>query len=241
MLNGKIVLVVMPAYNAEKTLLDTVLELPNDVVDQVILVDDCSSDATIEIAKKLKLTTFRHEANKGYGANQKSCYREALKTKADIILMVHPDYQYSPKLVTAIAAMVTSGHYDIALGSRILGGNALKGGMPIYKYIANRFLSFFQNLCLCSKISEYHTGFRCWSRESLELIPFESFSDDFIFDNEILCFAILNNLRIGEISCPTHYFENSSSIDLKNSILYGVGVIKNSLLFGLKILFQKSN
>jgi len=222
---GRKLVVVMPAYNAEKTLRQTYAELPLEYVDEVLLVDDASSDNTARLAVQLGIRTIIHSNNEGYGANQKTCYRKALELGADIIVMLHPDYQYSPRLVTAMASMITSGHYDVVLGSRILGGEALKGGMPLYKYAANRFLTAFQNLFLGVKLSEYHTGYRAFSRMVLETLPLEANSDDFLFDNEMLVQAVAYGFRIGEISCPTKYFPEASSISFTNSIRYGVGVL----------------
>ncbi len=231
MINEKKLIVVMPAYNAEKTLRQTYAELPHEYVDEVILVDDASRDRTAEMANELGIKTIIHTENKGYGANQKTCYRTALNLGADVIVMVHPDYQYSPRLVTAMSSMITSGHYDVVLGSRILGGQALKGGMPLYKYIANRFLTAIENITLGVKLSEYHTGFRAFSRKVLETLPLEENSDDFVFDNEMLAQAIFFGFRIGEISCPTRYFEDASSINFKRSVKYGFGVLATSLKF----------
>jgi len=224
----------MPAYNAEKTLRRTWDDLPHDVVDEVILVDDASRDSTVQMARELGARTFVHQQNKGYGANQKTCYREALKLGADVVVMIHPDYQYSPRLVTAMASMIVSGHYDVVLGSRILGGTALKGGMPLYKYVANRFLTLVENMALGVKLSEYHTGFRAYSRHALEILPLENNSDDFVFDNEILAQAVHFGIRIGEISCPTRYFDDASSINFSRSVKYGLGVLKTSLIFLLQ-------
>jgi glycosyltransferase involved in cell wall biosynthesis len=234
MILGKKLVVVMPAYNAEKTLRQTFAELPHDYVDDVILVDDASSDNTSMIARELGITTIIHSENRGYGANQKTCYSEALRLGADIIVMVHPDYQYSPRLVTAMASMITSGHYDVVLASRILGGKALKGGMPFYKYISNRFLTLFENIVLGIKLSEYHTGYRAFSRTVLESLPLQENSDDFIFDNEMIAQAVFFGYSIGEISCPTKYFEDASSINFSRSILYGLGVLATSLKFALQ-------
>ena len=228
--------VVMPAYNAEKTLRQTYAELPLQYVDEVILTDDASLDSTTEVARELGIRTIVHQQNQGYGGNQKTCYREALSHGADIVVMVHPDYQYSPRLVTAMASMIASGHYDIVLGSRILGGNALKGGMPLYKYIANRFLTLIENLALGVKLSEYHTGYRAFSREVLETLPLEENSDDFVFDNEMLAQSVYFGFRIGEISCPTRYFTDASSINFKRSVKYGFGVLGTSA----KYLLHKS-
>jgi glycosyltransferase involved in cell wall biosynthesis len=234
LLNKKKVVVVMPAYNAARTLRQTYEELPFHIVDEVLLVDDSSSDETVALARELNVTTFQHKKNLGYGRNQKTCYREALKRGADIVIMLHPDYQYSPKLVISLAGMIASGHYDVALASRILGVGALKGGMPRYKYISNRFLTAVQNLLLGYKLSEYHTGFRAFSREVLGSLPIEENSDDFLFDNEMLAQAIYFNYQIGEISCPTKYFPEASSISFKRSVKYGLGVLWTSLRFRLQ-------
>jgi glycosyltransferase involved in cell wall biosynthesis len=199
----------------------------------MVLVDDGSHDSTVDLACRLGIRTFVHEENMGYGANQKTCYREALRLGADIVVMVHPDYQYSPKLVPAMASLVASGHYDIALGSRILGNDALKGGMPLYKYVANRFLTLAQNLLCGAKLSEYHTGFRAFSAEVLRNLPLEENSDDFIFDNQMLAQALWQGYTIGEISCPTRYMEEASSINFRRSVIYGLGVLGVSLSFAL--------
>jgi glycosyltransferase involved in cell wall biosynthesis len=233
-LNEKRIVVVMPAYNAARTLRQTYEELPLDIVDEVLLVDDSSSDETVTLARELNVTTFQHKKNLGYGRNQKTCYREALKRGADIMIMLHPDYQYSPKLVISLAGMIASGHYDVALGSRILGVGALEGGMPRYKYVSNRFLTAVQNLLLGYKLSEYHTGFRVFSRHVLESLPIEEDSDDFLFDNEMLAQAIYFNYQIGEISCPTKYFPEASSISFKRSVKYGLGVLWTSLKFRMQ-------
>ncbi len=230
LINGKRIAVVMPAYNAEKTLEMTVLEL-SDVVDIKILVDDSSKDQTAPLSKKLGIRTFIHDANYGYGRNQQTCYREALAAGADIVVMLHPDYQYTPSLVPAMAGMIASGVYDMVLGSRILGGGALKGGMPYYKYIANRLLTAFQNLFLGVKLSEYHTGFRAFSRELLDALPLLENSDDFIFDNQMIAQAVIFGFRIGEISCPTKYFPEASSINFKRSVKYGFGVLSTTASF----------
>lgn len=235
MISDKRLVVVMPAYNAEKTLRQTYAELPHEYIDDIILVDDASGDQTINVASELGIRKIIHRRNMGYGANQKTCYREALKNGADIIVMLHPDYQYSPRLVTAMASMIVSGHYDVVLGSRILGGKALKGGMPLYKYIANRFLTLFENLLLGVKLSEYHTGYRAFSHEVLETLPLEENSDDFVFDNEILAQAVYFGFRIGEMSCPARYFEDASSINFARSVKYGLGV----LLTSVKYILQK--
>jgi glycosyltransferase involved in cell wall biosynthesis len=230
MINGKRIAVVMPAYNAEKTLEQTVREL-SDVVDIRILVDDHSRDQTAALAKKLGVLTFVHDANYGYGRNQRTCYREALAAGADIVVMVHPDYQYTPTLVPAIAGMVASGNYDMALGSRILGTGALKGGMPLYKYISNRFLTAIENIFLGVKLSEYHTGFRAFSRRLLETLPLQENSDDFVFDNQMIAQAVMFGFQIGEISCPTRYFEEASSINFRRSVKYGLGVLSTTATF----------
>ncbi len=221
----------MPAYNAEKTLRKTHADLPHEYVDEVILVDDASADQTATVAAELGINTVIHAKNTGYGGNQKTCYREALGRGADIVVMVHPDYQYSPRLVTAMSSMIASGHYDIVLGSRILGGGALRGGMPLYKYIANRFLTLAENAALRVKLSEYHTGFRAFTREVLETLPLQENSDDFVFDNEMLAQAVYFGFRIGEISCPTRYFEEASSINFRRSVQYGFAVLATSVKF----------
>lgn len=226
----------MPAYNAEKTLRQTYEELPHEYVDEVILVDDASRDDTSLVAEELGIHTIIHPENKGYGGNQKTCYREALRQGADIVVMVHPDYQYSPKLVAAMASMIASGHYDVVLGSRILGGTALKGGMPLYKYIANRFLTLFENLALGVKLSEYHTGFRAFTREVLVTLPLEENSDDFVFDSEMLVQTVWFGFRIGELSCPTRYFKEASSINFRRSVKYGFGVLACSMKFAISKL-----
>jgi glycosyltransferase involved in cell wall biosynthesis len=232
MINGKRIAVVMPAYNAERTLEQTVREL-SDVVDIKILVDDSSKDKTAEVSRGLGVLTFVHETNFGYGRNQQTCYREALAAGADIVVMLHPDYQYTPTLVPAMAGMIASGVYDMVLGSRILGAGALKGGMPFYKYVANRFLTAFQNVFLGAKLSEYHTGFRAFSRQLLETLPLLENSDDFVFDNQMIAQAVMFGFRIGEISCPTKYFEEASSINFKRSVKYGFGVLGTTASFAL--------
>jgi len=232
LINGKKIVVVLPAYNAERTLEVTVRELP-DIVDERILVDDHSSDATAALARKLGLTVEVHPENRGYGGNQKTCYTKALAAGADVVVMLHPDYQYNPLLVTPIATMIAYGVYDVALGSRILGAGALRGGMPLYKYVSNRFLTAFQNLLMGAKLSEYHTGFRAFSRELLCALPLERNSDDFVFDNQMLAQAVLAGARIGEISCPTRYFPEASSINFRRSSIYGLGVLKTSVLLRL--------
>ncbi|MEK6320296.1 MAG: glycosyltransferase family 2 protein [Acidobacteriota bacterium] len=234
MLNQKKIVVVMPAYNAAKTLQRTYSELPLDVVDEIILVDDDSSDKTVELAQELGLKVFRHNQNMGYGRNQKTCYHEALKSGADIVVMLHPDYQYSPRLIVSLAGMIAYGEFDIALGSRILGVGALEGGMPLYKYIANRLLTAVQNILLNYKLSEYHTGFRAFDQRVLKELPLEENSDDFVFDNEILAQAVYFEYRIGEVSCPARYFAEASSIDLPRSVRYGMGVLATSFKFRLQ-------
>lgn len=233
MLNGKKIVVIMPAYNAEKTLKQTHSEICFSMVDEVILTDDNSRDNTKEIAKNLNITTIVHEKNKGYGANQKSCYKAALERGADIVIMLHPDYQYTPKLVPAIASMMAYGQYDSVIASRMLSNSALRGGMPFYKYIANKFLTSFENFMLGEKLSEYHTGFRGFTREVLETLPLADCDDDFIFDNEMLALIFYHKFKIGEISCPTKYFPEASSINLSRSIKYGFGVLKVSVLYSL--------
>ncbi|MCG8474552.1 MAG: glycosyltransferase family 2 protein [Cytophagales bacterium] len=234
MILGKKVVVVMPAYNAEKTLERTYAEIPFDIVDEVILTDDLSRDGTINEAKRLRIDhIMEHKKNRGYGGNQKTCYRKALEEGADIVIMLHPDYQYSPRLIHSMAFLIAHGVYPVVLGSRILGKGALRGGMPLTKYVANRFLTLFQNICLNQKLSEYHTGYRAFSREVLESIAFEKNSDDFIFDNEMLAQIFYSGYEIGEITCPTKYFEEASSINMKRSAIYGLGVLKVSLLYRL--------
>jgi glycosyltransferase involved in cell wall biosynthesis len=228
MINGKRIAVVMPAYNAAKTLERTVRELP-EIVDFKILVDDFSSDETVSVAERLGLRVFLHGRNYGYGRNQQTCYREALATGSDIVVMLHPDYQYTPNLVTALASMIAYDVYDVVLGSRIIGGGALKGGMPYYKYVANRFLTAFQNLFTGAKLSEYHTGFRAFTKEVLLNLPLLENSDDFVFDNQMLAQCIYFGYRIGELSCPTKYFEEASSINFPRSVKYGFGVKATTL------------
>ena len=236
MLAGKKVLVVMPADNAEHTLEHTFKDIPFDVVDEVLLVDDGSHDETVAVARRLGIRCFLHERNMGYGRNQKTCYTEALKSAADIVVMVHPDYQYSPKIIPALAGLVASGEYEVAIGSRILGGKACQGGMPFYKYVFNRLLTLFQNLMLKAKLSEYHTGFRAFSRRVLESLPLLENSDDFVFDNEMLAQAIYFDFPIGEVSCPTRYFQEASSINFPRSVKYGLGVVITSVKFVLEKL-----
>lgn len=234
MLNGKKIVVVMPAYNAEKTVEMTYNDIPFDIVDDVVLVDDASRDRTSAIANKLGIHTVVHTENMGYGGNQKTCYRTALGLGADIVIMVHPDYQYTPKLIPAMASMIAYGEFDAVLASRILGTGALKGGMPLYKYIANRLLTLAENLLVGHKLSEYHTGYRAFSREVLERLPLEHNSNDFVFDNQMLAQIIWFGYRIGELTCPTKYFEDASSINFKRSVVYGLGVIRTAVQFRLQ-------
>ncbi len=230
MLSGKRIVVVMPAYHAGRTLEATWRDLPHDIVDEVIVVDDASDDDTVSVARALGLDVILHPQNLGYGANQKTCYTEALERGADIVVMVHPDYQYDPRLVTAMAGMIASGVYDTVLGSRILGGGALRGGMPVWRYVANRLLTLFENLLLGAKLSEYHSGYRAYSRGLLDAVPWQRNSDDFVFDNEILAQAIVGGFRIGEISVPTRYFAQASSINFPRSVRYGFGVVGTAIL-----------
>ena len=234
MLNGKKIVVVLPAYNAAKTLEMTYNEIPFEFVDDVVLVDDASRDDTPEVARRLGIRTIIHEQNKGYGGNQKTCYRIALELGADIVVMLHPDYQYTPRLITAITSMIAFGEFDVALASRILGVGALKGGMPLYKYAANRFLTLVENILLGHKLSEYHTGYRAFSREVLESLPLSENSDDFVFDNQMLAQVIWFGYRIGEISCPTKYFADASSINFRRSMVYGVGVLRTAIQFRMQ-------
>jgi len=230
-INGRRIVVVMPAYHAERTLRRTYDAIPHDVVDEVILTDDASHDATVQVARSLGIHTVVHETNRGYGANQKTCYAEALRRGADVVVMLHPDYQYEPRLVTPIASMVASGVYDIVLGSRILGGTTREGGMPLWKYVANRILTLVENLALGTKLSEFHTGFRAYSREALASMALLANSDDFVFDNQVLAQAVAQRMRIGEISCPTRYHPEASSIGFARSIRYGFGVLATSAAF----------
>lgn len=234
MLNNKKIAVVMPAYNAEKTLEMTYNEIPHDVVDIIILVDDQSRDKTVRVAQALGINTIVHHKNRGYGGNQKTCYTNALEQGADVIVMLHPDYQYTPRLLAAMAAMVAYGEYDIALGSRVLLAGALKGGMPLYKFISNRFLTWVSNRMLGVSLSEYHTGYRAFTKEVLLTLPLEENSDDFVFDNQFLAQAIYFGFRIGEMSCPTKYFKEASSISLLPSIRYGIGVLRTAMQFVLQ-------
>ena len=232
MIYSRKVVVVLPAYNAEKTIERTFNEIPFDIVDEVILVDDFSTDKTVTIGEKLGIKhIIRHEVNSGYGANQKSCYNKALELEADIIIMLHPDYQYTPKLIRSMCYLIAEELYPVVLGSRILGNGALKGGMPIYKYIANRILTFIQNLLMNQKLSEYHTGYRAYSADVLKAIDYNNNSDDFIFDNQVLAQICFKGYEIAEITCPTKYFEDASSINLKRSSIYGLGVLKMSIQY----------
>ncbi|HRY99396.1 MAG TPA: glycosyltransferase family 2 protein [Bacteroidales bacterium] len=230
MLNGKKIIVVMPAYNAARTLKDTYDEIPRDLVDEVVLVDDASQDNTVEVASELGITeVVRHERNKGYGGNQKSCYDRALQLGADIVIMVHPDYQYTPRLIPSMAHLIAGGLYHVVLGSRILGKGALRGGMPLYKYLANRLLTLTQNILMGEKLSEYHTGYRAFSREVLEKINYPANSDDFVFDNQMLSQILYAGYEIAEVTCPTKYFAEGSSINFRRSTIYGLGVLATSL------------
>ncbi|MGY3793526.1 glycosyltransferase family 2 protein [Aquimarina sp. 433] len=234
MLHSKKIVVILPAYNAEKTLQKTFEEIPFDIVDEVILTDDFSSDQTVQLANEIGIQhIIEHKTNIGYGGNQKSCYKRALAIGADIIVMLHPDYQYTPKLIPSMAYLVANDIYDVVLGSRILGKGAIQGGMPIYKYIANRILTLFQNIMINQKLSEYHTGYRCFSKEALLKINFKDNSDDFIFDNEILAQCCFHGFRIGEVSCPTKYFEEASSINFRRSVIYGLGIVRVSIQYFL--------
>ena len=234
MLNGKKIAVVLPAYNAAQTVGKTYNEIPMDIVDTVILVDDASKDDTSAVAQELGIENgIRHESNKGYGGNQKSCYEKALSLGADIIIMLHPDYQYTPKLIHAISGIIAYDVYPVVLGSRILGKGALKGGMPIYKYIANRVLTLFQNILMGQKLSEYHTGYRAFSKDIFDKINIQNNSDDFVFDNQMLAQICFKGYEIGEVTCPTKYFEEASSINFSRSTTYGLGVLQTSLLFRL--------
>ena len=233
MIDGKTVIVVLPAYNAAKTLEKTIADVPPGIVDEFLLVDDASRDDTVEQARRLGIPCIVHSQNRGYGGNQKTCYTEALRRGADIVVMLHPDYQYSPRLIGSIAWQVASGEYDIVLGSRILGAGALKGGMPLYKYVANRFLTAVENILLGIKLSEFHTGYRAFSRRVLETLPLHENSDDFVFDNQMLAQAVAFGFSIGEISCPTKYFPEASSIDFRRSVSYGFGVLGTALRYRL--------
>ena len=241
MINGKKVAVIMPAYNAGKTLETTYKEIPFDIVDDVILTDDRSKDDTVEVAKNLGIEhVIVHEVNRGYGGNQKTCYNKALEIGADIIIMVHPDYQYTPKLITPMVSLIANDVYPVVIASRILGKGALKGGMPWYKWVANRFLTLFQNVWMNQKLSEYHTGYRAYSRKVLEEIPYNDNSDDFIFDNQFLAQILYKGNEVAEITCPTKYFEEASSINFKRSSIYGLGVMRVSMLYFFSKLGMKA-
>jgi glycosyltransferase involved in cell wall biosynthesis len=233
MIANRKICVVLPAYNAAQTLEMTFREIPADVVDDVILVDDASTDDTLRLAKNLGVFAVQHNYNKGYGANQKTCYRLALERGADIVIMLHPDYQYTPKLLLPMASMLCSGLFDVVLGSRILGTGALAGGMPLYKYMANRVLTFVQNILLGHKLSEYHTGYRGFTRSVMESLPFDRNSDNFIFDNQMLSQVIYRGFKVGEISCPARYFPEASSINFRRAVIYGLGVLRTSISFRL--------
>ncbi len=234
MFHGKKIVVVMPAYNAARTIERTYAEIPLDLVDEVVLTDDASRDETVEIAKRLGLRTLVHERNRGYGGNQKTCYGEALRLGADVVVMLHPDYQYSPKLIAAMVGLITDGPFDVVLGSRVLGGRARRGGMPLYKYVSNRALTAAQNLLCSAKLSEYHTGYRAFSRQVLEVLPLLENSEDFVFDNQMLAQILYANFEIGEISCPAAYFDEASSINFRRSVTYGLGVLGVSLQYFLQ-------
>ena len=235
MINGKVITVVMPAYNAERTLEKTYNEIPFDIVDNVILVDDASSDNTSDLAQSIGIKhVIRHDNNKGYGGNQKTCYNKAMEIDSDIVIMLHPDYQYTPLLIQSICYMMANELYPVVIASRILGKGALQGGMPLYKYIANRILTFTQNLLMGQKLSEYHTGYRAFTREVLQSVDYEANSDDFVFDNQMLAQIFFKGYSIGEVSCPTKYFKDASSINLKRSIKYGFGVLGVSLAYRLQ-------
>jgi glycosyltransferase involved in cell wall biosynthesis len=234
MIHDKKIVVVLPAYNAAKTLKITYNEIDFDIVDEVILVDDRSHDETLQVARELGIHHIvEHQVNRGYGGNQKSCYQKALELGGDIVIMLHPDYQYTPLLIPSMAHLLSSGLYEVVLGSRILGKGALKGGMPVYKYVANRFLTLFQNIMMGAKLSEYHTGYRAFTRKVLESVNFESNSDNFVFDNQMLAQIWYHGYEIAEITCPTKYFKDASSINIRNSMVYGMGVLKTSLLYRL--------
>jgi glycosyltransferase involved in cell wall biosynthesis len=227
--HGKKIAVVMPAYNAARTIERTYREIPLDLVDEVLVTDDASRDDTVEIARRLGLRTIVHDRNRGYGGNQKTCYAEALRLGADVVIMLHPDYQYTPALLPAMIGLITDGPFDVVLGSRVLGGRALAGGMPRYKYVANRLLTATENLLLDAKLSEYHTGYRAFSRQVLESLPLLENSDDFVFDNQMLAQVLLAGFEVGEISCPAAYFEEASSINFRRSVSYGLGVLQVSI------------
>jgi glycosyltransferase involved in cell wall biosynthesis len=235
MLNGKKIIVVLPAYNAARTLEKTYAEIPMEIVDEVILVDDASRDETSDLAKSIGIQhVIRHEQNKGYGGNQKTCYNKAIELNGDIIIMLHPDYQYTPKLILAMSSIIANGVYPVVFGSRILGKGALKGGMPMYKYIFNRMLTLFQNILMGQKLSEYHTGYRAFDANVLKTVNFDKCSDDFVFDNEITAQICLKGFEIAEVTCPTKYFPEASSINFKRSSIYGLGVLRTSIMFRLQ-------
>jgi glycosyltransferase involved in cell wall biosynthesis len=234
MFNGKKIVVVLPAYNAEKTLEKTYREIPFDIVDEVVLVDDASRDGTLALARELGIRhTIRHASNKGYGGNQKTCYRKALELGADIVVMLHPDYQYTPRLIHSMVGIIANGVYPVVFASRILGNGALEGGMPLYKYVANRFLTLLQNLLLWQKLSEYHTGYRAFAREVLEAVRMDACDDDFIFDNQMVSQIFFKGYRIGEVTCPTKYFDEASSINFRRSLTYGIGCLRVSVVHRL--------
>ena len=246
MVRNKKVIVVLPAFNAEKTLEPTYSEIPFDIVDEVILVDDASTDRTVEISKRLSIRTIVHSHNLGYGGNQKTCYKTALERGGDIIIMLHPDYQYTPKLIPAMTYLLASEEYDVVLGSRILGGKAINGGMPVYKYFSNRFLTLVQNMLMGAKMSEYHTGYRAFTRRVLETVPLERNSNDFLFDNQIISQILYAGFRVGEITCPAKYFPEASSINFSRSLKYGLGCLITAFQFRLSkwglgrfIIFEK--
>lgn len=234
MIKSKKIIVVLPAYNAAQTLQKTYNEIPFDIVDEIVLVDDNSYDNTIDVAKQLGIThIIKHNKNRGYGANQKSCYQKASELGADIVIMLHPDYQYTPKLIHSMSYLIANNVYDVVIGSRILGNGAFKGGMPIYKYIANRFLTLFQNIIIGQKLSEYHSGFRAFSSKAIHSINYLENSDDFVFDNQMLCQLFCKGFEVAEITCPTKYTPESSSINFSRSVTYGLGVLKTSMLYFL--------
>lgn len=234
MFHGKKIVVVMPAYNAARTIERTYAEIPLDLVDEVVLTDDASRDETVEIARRLGLRTLVHEKNRGYGGNQKTCYAEALRLGGDVVVMLHPDYQYSPKLIAAMVSLITDGPFDVVLGSRVLGGRARRGGMPLYKYVSNRALTAAQNLLCGAKLSEYHTGYRAFSRDVLSSLALLENSDDFVFDNQMLAQILYAGFEIGEISCPAAYFDEASSINFRRSVTYGLGVLGVSMQYFLQ-------
>jgi glycosyltransferase involved in cell wall biosynthesis len=234
MFHGKKIVVVMPAYNAEKTIERTYREIPLDIVDEIVVTDDASRDDTVSVARRLGLRTVVHERNRGYGGNQKTCYAEALRLGGDVVVMLHPDYQYTPRLIAPMVAMIVDGPYDVVLGSRVLGGKARSGGMPLYKYVSNRFLTAAQNALCGAKLSEYHTGYRAFSRDVLERLPLLENSEDFVFDNQMLAQILYSGFEIGEVSCPTAYFEEASSINFQRSVRYGLGVLGTSVQFWLQ-------